>query len=337
MKKALSNFLKIGLSLGLGLFLVWWYYQSLTEQDKVDILAAFREADYSWILLSLVFAVLSHLSRAWRWKYTLQPLGLFPKFWNSFFAVMVGYLVNLAVPRLGEVSRCGVMNRNEGMPFQKLLGTVIAERIADFIILMSLTATAVVVQFDVVGDFILGLVSGMVEKISLFWTILIGVVLLGGGLGFFFLIFRSNVNNPIILKIREFVRGLLDGVISITRMEKMWAFIGHTIFIWLMYLAMFWICFLALPATAQVPWGGVITAFVLGGFTIIFIQGGIGAYPLAIQAVLLLYGVDANTGGAFGWIVWTAQTAMLLGLGSLSFLAMPIYNNYLKKLDVVQG
>jgi uncharacterized protein (TIRG00374 family) len=337
LKKALSNFLKIGLSLGLGLFLVWWYYQSLTEQDKVDILAAFREADYSWILLSLVFAVLSHLSRAWRWKYTLQPLGLFPKFWNSFFAVMVGYLVNLAVPRLGEVSRCGVMNRNEGMPFQKLLGTVIAERIADFIILMSLTATAFVVQFDVVGDFILGLVSGMVEKISLFWTILIGVVLLGGGLGFFFLIFRSNVNNPIILKIREFVRGLLDGVISITRMEKMWAFIGHTIFIWLMYLAMFWICFLALPATAQVPWGGVITAFVLGGFTIIFIQGGIGAYPLAIQAVLLLYGVDANTGGAFGWIVWTAQTAMLLGLGSLSFLAMPIYNNYLKKLDVVQG
>ena len=93
-----------------------------------------------------------------------------------------------------------------------------------------------------------------------------------------------------------------------------------------MYLFMFYVCFFSLPETADVPWGGVITAFVLGGYAIVFTNGGIGAYPLAIMSVLILYGVDSNIGSAFGWIVWTAQIFMIVLLGGLSFLFMPLYN-----------
>ena len=115
-------------------------------------------------------------------------------------------------------------------------------------------------------------------------------------------------------------------MISIFKMKKKWAFIGHTIFIWAMYLLMFYLCFFSLPETQNVPFGGILTAFVLGGFTVVLTNGGIGAYPLAIQAVLLLYDIDKNTGGAFGWIVWSAQTVMLLFFGLISFILIPLYN-----------
>src|SRR5690606_37789769 len=115
----LLNLVKVVLPLGLGIFLIWWYYNTLTQTDKIEIVKAFKEANYMWILFSLVFAMLSHLSRAYRWNYTLEPLGYRTKFWNNFFAVMVAYLVNLAVPRLGEISRCTVINQYEKVPFNK--------------------------------------------------------------------------------------------------------------------------------------------------------------------------------------------------------------------------
>jgi len=331
LKKAVLNFLKIGISLGLGIFLIYWYYSGLSENDKDEILNAFSNTNYGWILFSLVFAVLSHLSRAWRWKYTLEPLGLKPRFWNSFFSVMIAYLVNLAIPRLGEVSRCGVMSRFEGMPFQKLLGTVIAERLADFIILMSLTAFVVIIQFEIIGDFLITGFTDLSAKFSAGFVIGIFSFLAIGALAFFYILFRSKLDNPFIHKVRDFFRGLYDGILSILKMKDKWAFLGHTVFIWLMYLVMFYVCFFALPQTSEVPYGGVLTAFVMGGFAIVFTNGGIGAYPLIIMAVLSLYGVEPNIGGAFGWVVWTAQTVMLIVLGALSFLFMPIYNNFQKK------
>ena len=174
--------MKVLLPLALGVFLIWYYAQSLDEQGKQEILASFKKANYGWILFSLVFAVLSHLSRAYRWKYTLEPLGYKPKFWNSFFAVMIAYLVNLAVPRLGEISRCGVMARYEKIPFEKLLGTVIAERVADFILLLLSTLIVVIIQIDVIGSLLQEIVDAIVAKFSLTVVIaLIGIIVLGIG------------------------------------------------------------------------------------------------------------------------------------------------------------
>lgn len=326
MNKKILDSLKVILPLGLGLYLVYFFYSSLSPQDKKDIVVSFQSANYGWIIFSLFFALLSHLSRAYRWNYTLEPLGYKTKFWNNFFAVMIAYLVNLAVPRLGEISRCGVTARYEKVPFNKLLGTVIAERVADFLILIAITISVVFIQFNVIQGLVLEIVETMSEKASGLITLgIVGVLGLIALVVVYFVLLRK-ANNHLIEKATGLVKGLYEGVASIFKMEKKWQFLGHTIFIWVMYLLMFYLCFFSLPETKDVPVGGILTAFVLGGFTIVLTNGGIGAYPLAIQAVLLLYGVDKITGGAFGWIVWTAQTLMLIVFGAISFFLMPIYN-----------
>ncbi len=331
MKKQIINFLKIVLPLGLGIFLIWYYAQSLDEEGRKEIVASFKSANYGWIAFSLVFAVLSHLSRAYRWKYTLRPLGYEPKFWNSFFAVMIAYLVNLAVPRLGELSRCGVMSKYEGIPFEKLLGTVIAERVADFLILILVTVAVVLIQIEVIGGLINEILLTIESKFSATVVVALVSMLAMGAVSLFYLFFSKTIKNPFILKVREFVNGIFQGVAAILKMKDKWAFIGHTIFIWLMYVLMFYLCFFSLPETNSVPFGGVLTAFVLGGFTIVLTNGGIGAYPLAIVQVLSLYGISEGVGGAFGWIVWTAQTVLLLVFGALSFALMPLYNKTLSE------
>lgn len=311
--------------------MVWYYFNSLSGEDISEIKKAFASANYSWILLSLVFAVLSHISRAYRWKYTLAPLGYNPKFLNSFFAVMIAYLVNLAVPRLGELSRCGVLARYENMSFQKLLGTVIAERIADLLILIIVTASVVFLQYDIIKGLLEDVFAALGSKVPSGLTLVLLLVIGLIGLIVMLKLLNANSTNPFVQKIKSFLRGLSEGIRTIYLMKRKWYFLFHTVFIWLMYLLMFYICFFSLPETSQVPWGGVLTAFVLGGITIVLTNGGIGAYPLAIMGVLLLYGVDKNIGGAFGWIVWTAQTALLIIFGAASFALMPLYNAMLKR------
>ncbi|MBD79332.1 MAG: TIGR00374 family protein [Crocinitomicaceae bacterium] len=334
MKKRIAGLLKVIIPLGLGVFLIWYFLQTLSPQDKTDIVASFKEANYSWILFSLVFAVLSHVSRAYRWSYTLKPLGYKPKFLNNFFAVMIGYLVNLAIPRLGELTRCGVMARYEKIPFEKLLGTVIAERIADLVILIIFSVTIIFIQIEVIGGMVKELLEVVESKLSLTLIIALLAAMLIGVVALFILFFNKSFQHPILVKIREFVYGLFVGIKSIWTMKDKWAFLAHTVFIWVMYVFMFYLCFFSLAATSDVPFGGVLTAFVMGGFAVVFTNGGLGAYPIMIYSVLLLYGIDKNTGAAFGWIVWTAQTLLLLALGALSFVLMPVYN---KKLALKQA
>ena len=326
MKKSLISILKIGLPLGLGIFLVWYVFSKLSPSDIEDIKNAFANTNYFWIFVSLVLAVLSHVSRAYRWKYTLEPLGIKPKFWNSFFAVMIGYLVNLAIPRLGEMSRCAVMAKYEKQPFNKLFGTVIAERVADSLILLSFILAVVFIQFDVLYGFLES--HGIIAKFTGVKLYIILALLFIAGFVALRLLKKSTI--PFFVKIRTAIYGVLEGVGAILKMKDRWKFIFHTLFIWLMYVMMFYVAFLALPDTSHVPISGVITAFVIGGISIAVTNGGIGAYPLGIQQILLLYNIDANTGLAFGWIVWTAQTILIIALGGLSFLLMPVYNKNLK-------
>lgn len=326
MKKKIIAALKVIIPLGFGLFLVWWFINGLSSSDKKDILAAFNDANYGWVFLSLIVATLSHVSRAYRWKYTLEPLGYQPRFTNSFFSVMIGYLVNLAVPRLGELTRCGVMARYEKAPFEKLLGTVIAERVADAIILATVTTTVVFLQYEVIQELLNDIFSTYAGKISGTSVLIFLLLAFLAGISILIFVFRVKTSNTFILAIQKIMKGIVEGVISILKMKQKWAFIGHTVFIWMAYLLMFYICFFALPQTSDVPFAGVLTGFVLGGITIALTNGGIGAYPIAIQTILLLYDIDKNIGGAFGWIVWTAQTTLILVLGALAFWLMPTYN-----------
>lgn len=293
--------------------LVWY---SISKISINILIGYFKEANYNWIFLGLFFGILSHLSRAYRWKFMLDPLGFKPKFTNSVLAVLVGYLVNLALPRAGEVSRALVLTNYEDVPFEKGFGTIVAERIADLVMMLSIILITLFVQFD----FIYELLSKNFNPIK----ISIGLVVLI--LGFYILTsLVKKATSGFLLKIKTFVTGLVEGVTSIFKMKNKWAFIFHTLFIWVMYVAMFWATIPAIDGL-NVPFGGILIGFIAGGFSIAATNGGIGLYPIAVAGALALFDISTETATAFGWIMWTAQTAMIIVFGGLAFLFLPIYN-----------
>ena len=297
----------------LGGFLVWY---SLSKISMDVLIGYFKEANYSWIFLGLFFGILSHLSRAYRWKFMLEPLDFKPKFANNVLAVLVGYLVNLALPRAGEVSRALVLTNYENVPFEKGFGTIVAERIADLIMMLCIVMITLFVEFD----FIYNLLTKNFNPSK----IIIGLAVLIIGF-YIFSSFVKKAKSGFLLKIKTFVSGLIEGVTSIFKMKNKWAFIFHTIFIWAMYVAMFWATIPAIDGL-NVPLGGILIGFIAGGFSIAATNGGIGLYPIAVAGALALFDVPTEPATAFGWIMWTAQTAMIIVFGGLAFLVLPIYN-----------
>ena len=297
----------------MGGFLVWY---SLTIVSPSELIQYFKDANYWWIALGLVFGILSHLSRAYRWKFLLEPLGYKPKFLNSTLAVLVAYLMNIFLPRAGEVTRAAVMSNYEKIPFEKGFGTIVAERIADLIMMLIIISITLLIQFDFIWELITKDFNPVKSIISLLLSV-------GFFVGLFLYIKKGK--SKFALKIKKFFLGLKDGVLSIFKMKNKWAFIFHTVFIWGMYVAMFWA---TIPAVngLEVPVGGVLIGFIAGGLSIAATNGGVGLYPVAVASALALFGVDKITGNAFGWIMWTAQTAMIIVFGGLAFLLLPVVN-----------
>ena len=309
----IKKILKIILPLVLGGFLVWYSISKIS----IDVLVGyFKEAKYGYIFLGLFFGILSHLSRAYRWKFMLEPLGFKPKYTNSVLAVLVGYLVNLALPRAGEISRATVMTNYEDIPFEKGFGTIVAERIADLIMMLSIVGITLFVQFDFIYE--------LLTKNFNPTKIIIGLAVLIAGF-FIFSSFVKKAESGFLLKIKTFISGLVEGVTSIFKMKNKWAFIFHTVFIWVMYVAMFWATIPAIEGL-HVPFGGILIGFIAGGFSIAATNGGIGLYPIAVASALALFDIPTEPATAFGWIMWTAQTAMIIVFGGLAFLFLPIYN-----------
>lgn len=309
--------------------MIWYQFNQLTEQQLEEIKASFESANYFYVGLSVLFGLLSHVSRAWRWKYTLEPLGYENRFINNFFGVMIGYVTNIILPRFGEVWRCVMVSRYEKASFEKLFGTVVAERIADMIVLLMIIAGVVIIQLGQLKDSINELLGDYLTQNSMSELILkvgVAIVVLGA---FAFVAWRVILksNNSFISKIRGLIQGLIDGVLSILKMKKKWAFLAHTAFIWIMYLAMFYVPFLALPETSIAGPGAVLASFVMASFSIVLVQGGIGVYPVAVAQTLALYGIVYEAGFAMGWIIWVAQTVMIVSFGVGSLVLMPLVNS----------
>ena len=246
----------------------------------------------------------------------LEPLGFNPKYANSVMAVLIAYLVNLTIPRAGEASRAAVMSNYEGIPFQKGFGTIVAERVADLVMLLVVIVITLFVQFDFIWE--LATKNFNLLKIGIGILGLIASVI-------FFILFIKKANKGIGLKIKVFIKGLIEGVMTIFKMKKKWPFIFHTIFIWLMYVLMFWATIPAIDGLS-VPIGGILVGFIAGGFSIAATNGGLGTYPVAVMGAFLLFGIPKELGTEFGWVMWTAQTAMIIIFGGLSFLLLPIFN-----------
>jgi len=325
-KKTTIKTLKIIAPILFGAFLIWLTYNNSTPKEIADVISYIKEADYFWVATSVTLGLLSHLSRAYRWKYTLEPLGYKPKFINSFMAVMIAYFANLGIPRSGEILRATTLTTYEGIPFEKAFGTIIAERIADLIMSIVFVLIALTLQYDMILDFISLVLSTIGSKIinDPKILIIISLIFLTTIIGGYFILKRPN--NPILRKIKSFAIGLKDGIMSIVTMKKKWAFILHTVFIWTMYFLMFYVIFFSLKETVNTPISTAIVAFVTGSFTMAATNGGLGSFPLVIQETLNLFNISNQSGLAIGWIMWGAQTLLNIVFGVFSFFYLPIYN-----------
>lgn len=319
MKSKIVKILKTFLPLLLGVFLIWLSLSKLTSEEINKIEESFLHANYWWIALSLFIGLLSHLSRAYRWKFMLNPLGYQPKFQNSAMAVFIAYLVNMGIPRAGEVSRAATINQYEGVPFEKAFGTIVAERIADMIVYLFLIALAFLAQYQLISELLLSKFPK--NPTSLIITILLVFLII-------YLFFRATKKsqNPFFKKLRSFISGLYKGVQTILTMEKKWAFITHTLFIWFAYILMLYFTALAITGTQNLSLGAILICFIMGTFAFATTNGGIGSYPYIIQTTLLLYNISDGIGASLGWIMWTSQTLLIIILGGLSFLLLPILN-----------
>ncbi|WP_343692541.1 lysylphosphatidylglycerol synthase transmembrane domain-containing protein [Chitinophaga sp.] len=326
MPKSLKTILNFTIFLAIGLGLIWLVTHNLTAQEKEDIIRSFRKANY-WLIIPVIFVgIASHWYRAVRWKLLMEPLGYHPSTLNTFFAVMVGYLANLAIPRLGEVTRCGIVARYEHIPAEKLVGTMIAERAVDMLLLLLIMVVTVALQLDTVGMFFTHSIWEPLQhkaggnKTWVLAGILVALVVLG------FIAFRIIARSKIGAKVKGIFKGVWEGVLSIGKMQKKGWFIFYSFFIWALYFTMMYLGFLCMDETRSLGVGAALSVLCFGSIGMIVTQGGIGAYQILVQQTLLLYGIHATTGYAFGWIVWLAQTLMVLVLGFASLIALPVYN-----------
>ena len=320
MTNRLKKISYITLPIALGVFLIWYSVSKFSPSDIQSIKTSFKTANYWWVVLSLFFGILSHLSRAYRWQFLLEPLGYKPRFANSVMEVLIAYLLNLFIPRSGEIARAATIKKYENIPFEKAIGTIVAERVADVIMLFSITGIAFFLQTELMGSYLFK----EDEESSIYLKIAFLVLFPLLGIATYYFLKKST--HPLIVKIFTFITGLIDGIKSIITMKKKWAFIFHTVFIWLMYLLMFYTVTFALPETTNLPFAAIIVAFVVGGFSMALTNGGLGTYPVFVASALILYNIEDNPARAFGWIMWTAQTLMVIVFGGLSFLLIPIYN-----------
>ena len=298
--------------------MVWYLYNSTTTEQRKEILDYIKEADPLWIGISIAIGILSHVSRAIRWNYLLQPLGYKPKTINNVLIILTAYLTNLGIPRSGEFLRATALATYENVPFEKGFGTIVTERLVDVIMLLLIILVALFLQTDLIVGFILdtgiGLFGGMIFLLISILGLIIAVRLI------------KKSKSGFIVKIRGFLRNLLDGVLSIFKMEHKWPFIIHTIFIWSCYIAMFWVIKFTVLETADLSLGALLVAFVGGAIAMTTTNGGFIAYPAFVSKSLEIFGVSIVSGNAFGWIMWISQTLMVVVFGAISFLLLPLLN-----------
>ena len=296
-------------------------FLAFNNQNPQELIEQLKTVDYLWVWFSMLFGFLAFVSRGLRWVILLQNLGYQAKPLNSIYAVSIGYFTNLAIPRAGEVTRCTSLSQSEKIPVNKLFGTIILERTIDFMILVSLICFTFLVEFEAFSQFFTNLFEDGEDAPSNvgFFAIAIFSTLL-----MLFFVFKNKLKQTAIYqKIAGFLHGVADGFKSIKGIQKKWAFWGHTLFIWLMYYLMTYVCFFAIESTQLLSPIDGLFIMVIGGLGMIApVQGGIGAYHLVVKIGLMILGISADAALLFATVVHTCQTLMTLFVGSISLLML---------------
>lgn len=318
MKASVKKILRTILPIALGIFLICYSYFSTTEADRDQIIYYIGNADLLWVGLSIFLGTLTHISRAIRWGYLLRPLGYRPSLINNVLILLIAYFTNLGIPRSGEILRATALTTYENVPFEKGFGTIVTERVIDVVMLLLVVGLAFLLQTEIIWEFLKDKGLNIALLSTLLITGLLGLVLL--------MVLVKRSYSPWAIKLKKFLRGLMDGILSIFKMRNKWAFLGHTVFIWTAYVGMFWVIKHTVPETMGLSLSQLLVAFVAGAFAMTATNGGVGIYPIAVSGALAIFGISTVSGDAFGWIMWISQTLMIVVFGAISFLILPLWN-----------
>lgn len=324
--KKVINILKNIAFLIAGILIMWLVYRDMPLSKLKEDISGFQ---YGWLALSMVFSILSNVSRAIRWNMLFQPLGYHANTLNAYLSIQFMYLVNLAVPRAGEVARCSVLTKYDKIPFSEAVGTVIIERIVDALGLMLIAFIVLISQLGLFKELVIQNPDIQNNLNSLFSAKLLVIFIIGVVVaGLFILLLRKKVKSSrLVQKLRDILLNVWKGIKAIRKVKNIWAFIGHTLFIYTMWLLMLYAFFLGYGPTRDLNIFNAMTVFVMSGLAMIApVQGGIGPWHYMVSITLLIYGVNAMDAKSFAFIAHTGSNLMLVLLGLISMILLPVIN-----------
>lgn len=311
----------MGLPILFGGAILWWMYRGFLWDE---VMAALRhDMRWEWMLLSMPFGILAQVFRGLRWRQMLEPMDERPRRLSCVRAIFLSYASSLVVPRVGEVLRCGYLNRCEGTRMSRALGTVVTERIVDMVLILLLSLVTVVCQVPVFVHFMNRTGLSMESLISDFsptgWLVTVLCALLVMGMAVL-LLRRLRVFD----RSRQVLRDLADGLLSIRQVRNKGLFGLYSVGIWLSYYLHFYLTFYCFDFTANLGPVVALVAFVVGTFAVIVpTPNGAGPWHFAVKTVLMLYGVGGNDGALFVLIVHSLQTMLVAVLGLVGLVERP--------------
>lgn len=324
MRKGVIQTLKFLAFFAVGILLLWFAFRNV---NFTKLGAELKEANYYWLLLSIIFGIFAFVSRARRWVLLVNPLGFNPSTRNAFYALLTGYLANLALPRIGEITRCVALGKKEKIPVDQLIGTVVVERTIDFLSLLLIMIILIFTSGDQIGLFLKESILIPIQQkiVSVFGNIwIIWVILFALGIISLFLAIRYKKSLRKIhffSKMFDLGRGIINGLKTITNLKRKWEFIFHTIFIWINYALMTWVVVFALKSTSHLTFGDGIFLLVIGGLAMSApVQSGLGAFHFIIsQGLLIVFGIPKEDGLAYALLAHESQLIFVAIIGTISF------------------
>ena len=294
---------------------------SLLEKLKSD----FASVNYWWILVILTAFIFSNILRAHRWLLLIKTMGVHGRMSNAFFTIMVGYFANMGLPRVGEVVRAGLFAKYEGIGPEKVMGTIVVDRILDLLSLLFAIILALILQGNVLFDFFKDTIGD-----SIFGQGWIYIVM-GSGIFILFILYKYRriiKKWNLYQKIQHLVEGFRDGLRSLRRVEKPWVLFLDTVLIWIMYFLMMFLCFKSFEPTAHLGGMAGLMVFVFGGLGIVFPSpGGMGTFHAMVITALAIYGIHGDDAFSFANIQYfSVQLIGCMLMGIIGLIVLPIIN-----------
>ena len=316
--------MKIALPLLIAGALLYWMYRDFDFAEAKRIFL--HEMNIWWLLASLVPITLSHVMRGLRWLITLEPLGYRPKKGDSIDSIFIAYAANVVVPRVGEVSRCAVLTKYDKVPFSKALGTLVAERLIDMLLVVVFVCVMLLTQLDVFVSLFAETGTNEASLVSLFTSpktyMIIGVVVASC-----VVLWSLLKKTKLYTKIKQAIGGFVDGLLSLRTMQHKGLFILYTIGIWIGYFLEFYLAFFCFPFTAELTMVQALVIFAAISLAIIIpTPNGAGPWHFVVISMMMLYGVSQTDASSFALIVHTFQTLGVMLLGAYGWVALQVRN-----------